>query len=107
MVEAIGNWDFGRSVLQNAISRRSFATPIREVEEEINLASRILPGLDPDAFTMVEGLEGAHISSGSAWKMRMYAIPTLMSVSTIKILARRSQSRPPLRHQNSKAGGSC
>lgn len=52
MVGALGKSDFGHAVLQTAISRWSFAAPIREVEGVMNLASWKLPDLDPDVFTM-------------------------------------------------------
>lgn len=134
MVKALGESDFGRAVLQIAISRWSFAAPIREVEEVMNLASWKLPDLDPDVFTMgrlktmAEGPEKqALLTQVEARSPRffrkcmddplcgMYAIPTCSIInrcktcrkltSVIKHLASGSQSRPPLRHQNPRNGG--
>lgn len=134
MVGALGNSDFGRAVLQIAISQWSFAAPIREVEEVMNLASWKIPDLDPDVFTigkiknMAEGPEKqallAQVEARSPRFFRkcmedplcgMYAIPTLSMKSRCKICRKLtsvikhkvsgSQSRPPTMHQSRRDGG--
>lgn len=60
MAGALGESEFGRAVLQTAISSSSFAISIKGVEKVMNLASWKLPDLDSDVFNIYHGKNRAY-----------------------------------------------